>query len=254
MDKNQISNLIKIILISIALFSITVMLIKRFIYFQPSSKLFPTSESYEDIKQGELHGRIFSGTDPDKPIIVFCHGNAGNLTTRNDKIAPLCKMGYSVLIFDYSGYGKSQGVPNEQQCYDDASVFIALLRQTKNPEEIVLYGESMGAPIAVFAARRYGIPTVIVESSLISIKNIIKTKFKFLSFLSFLFPEFNMKSFLKGFQGRVLMLHSPSDEIIPFSNAEKVREMVTKFLPIRGDHNNPIIPWEEVDKFITQKE
>ena len=252
MKKQNNTDLFQISIIIFIVIIIGVMGIKRFIYFRPSFDFLPAVESYQDINHGKLHGRFFEVKDSNKPVIVFCHGNAGNLTHRSPKISALYNMGYSVLIFDYCGYGKSKGIPNEQQCYDDASMFVALLRQTHKPEQIVMYGESMGAAVAVYVAHRYGINTVILESSLTSIKHVIQNKFRLLSFLSPLFSEFNTESFLKGYKGRVLMMHSETDELVPYSNAAVLRDTVTKFITIKGDHNSPIIPWNEVDNFIME--
>jgi alpha/beta superfamily hydrolase len=251
MKPEQKVKLVQIGLIILVVMVITVMLIKRFLYFHPSRDLQPATDPYRDINQGSLHARFFEG-DPNKPIILFCHGNAGNLSDRSSKVSALIGLGYSVLIFDYSGYGKSKGIMSEQQCYEDASVFVALLRQDRSQKQIVMYGESMGAPVAIYVARRYNIQTVILESSLTSIKDVIKSKCGFLSFLSFLFPEFNTKSYIKGFKGRILVLHSQQDEIIPYESAVEMKEDVTKFIPMEGDHNNPYIPWSEVSKFIDQ--
>lgn len=254
--KSEIFNtLLRFVFVIIVCIFILVMLVKRFVYFHPMSELLPSKEPYQDIYQGSLdnrlHGRFFQG-DPKKPVILMCHGNAGNLSTRSDKITPFTQRGYSVLIFDYSGYGNSTGKMSEQQCYDDASVFVALLRQDRSPSEIVLYGESLGAPVAMYVARRYNIPTVILESSLISVKDIIKDKCAFLSPLSFLFPEFDTRSCIEGFKGRILMLHSMQDEICSYNSTLGLQKSVTKFITIQGGHNNPVIPWNEIEKFIDQ--
>ena len=252
MDEQLIAMLIKIGVVVVVIIIIGVMVAKRFLYFHPSHEMLPTNEPYTEINQGTLNGRMFEG--PSDKIVVYCHGNAGNLSTRPGMVSSFLKLGYSVLIFDYSGFGKSKGVPTEQQCYDDASTFIALLRQKYPAEKIVMYGTSLGAPVAIYVARRYDIPTVILESSLTSIKNVIKKNYSIFSFLSFLFPEFDMESYLKGFKGRVLMMHSQTDEMIPYESAVELQGLVTKFITITGGHNTPVIPWEEIQSFIENKQ
>ena len=114
-------NIIKICLITTVVIIITVLLIKRFIYFQPSNEFIPYKETYQDISEGNLHG-WFIGEKGNKTVLI-CHGNGGNISHRQYLIEPLTKLGYSVLIFDYSGYGRSRGIPSETQFYHDASVF-----------------------------------------------------------------------------------------------------------------------------------
>lgn len=126
----------------------------------------------------------------------------------------------------------------------------AYLYKLYSPQNIIVYGESLGAPIAVFVARRYSIPTLILDSPLPSIKIFIKSKYPALSFISFIFSEFDTEFYLTGYKGRTLMFHSKNDDIIPFESTINLQKIVTKFIPITGTHNNPDIPWNEIKNFI----
>lgn len=251
MNKQYTDFLIKISVIIIVAIFLAVILIKRFLYFRPSSHFYNTQEPYKVINHGHLHGWLLENPQSEK-IILFCHGNRGNVSHCEYKITALKNLGYSVLVFDYSGYGKSSKVPSEQQLYDDASAMTALLRQQYRVENIILYGESMGGPIATYAARRYSISTLILEGPLPSVKIYVDYKHKFFNWLSFLFPEFDTYSYLHGYKGRSLLLHSPTDEVIPYQSTLHLQEIVTKHIPIDGSHSNAIIPWGEVKNFIEQ--
>ena len=146
-------NTIKIVLIVLAIVIISVLLIKRFLYFQPSTDFLPYKETYKDISEGNLHGWLIQGG---QKIVIVCHGNTGNISHRQYIIDSLEKLGYSVLIFDYSGYGRSRGIPSEKQFYQDASVFVNMMLKQTDKSNIILYGESIGAPVAAFIARKYG--------------------------------------------------------------------------------------------------
>jgi fermentation-respiration switch protein FrsA (DUF1100 family) len=244
----QYETLLNLCLIILAVIIIAVLVVKRFVYFQPSSVFINTIEPYKVINRGHIHSWLLEGTL--NKVILFCHGNAGNISHREKKVSTLNKLGYSVLIFDYSGYGKSGGIPSEQNCFNDASIMVAYLRESYNPNEIIIYGESLGAPIATYVARRYSIPTVILESSLPSVKILIKNKFKILSFLSFLFPEFDTSTYLDGYLGRSLILHSVTDEIVPYETTHQLRKLATQHIQITGSHNLPIIPWDKIKGFI----
>jgi pimeloyl-ACP methyl ester carboxylesterase len=242
-------NIIKICLITLVIIIITILLIKRFVYFQPSSTFVPYSETYEDISEGNLHG-WFIGEKGAKTVLI-CHGNTGNISHRQHLIDPLIELGYSVLIFDYSGYGRSRGIPSESQFYHDASVFIEILLEFTNKNNIILYGESIGAAVAAYIARKYQIDTLIIDSGLPSIKKYIHSHFSILgSLMGFLFSEFNTVEFLKGYNGSMLIMHSPADEIIPYIITDEIRTYSKQSINIKGTHNNRDIPWDQVDLFI----
>jgi pimeloyl-ACP methyl ester carboxylesterase len=244
----QLGLILKIGIPALLILMIIVLIVKRFIYFQPESTFVETKEPYQVRRNAHIYSWVLQGTN-DK-LIIFCHGNAGNISHREHKVSELNKLGYTVAIFDYSGYGKSGGIPTEQKCYDDASKMVTLLKLDYPRQNIIMYGESLGGPVATYVARRYKIPILILESALVSIKSLIIDKYRFLSFLAFLFPEFDTESFLYGYNGRTLMLHSVTDEIINFQTTSNIQTLSTRVIKMRGSHNNPQIPWDEIDKFI----
>lgn len=251
MNKYLTESLIKGILIIFVSIIIIVLLIKRFIYFRPSKKFIITKGVYKPIHHKHLYGWLLDNPNSDK-IILLCSGNTGNISYNEDKIMALGNLGYSVLAFDYSGYGKSNGVPTEQQLYDDASHMTAMLHQQYQPQQIILYGTNIGGPIATYVARRYSIPTLILETPIANMKVFIENKFPFLSWISFIFSEFDCSSYLYGFKGRSLLLHAVIDEIIPYESTIHLQKMATLHIPLDGSHNDPILPWEDIKAFIEQ--
>lgn len=247
-------NIIKIGLIVLSITIITVLLIKRFVYFRPITEFLPYKNTYQDISEGNLHG-WFIGNKGNHPTVLICHGNAGNISHKQSLIDCIADLGYSVMIFDYSGYGRSRGIPSELQLYQDASIFTEMLLEFTNINNIILYGESIGAPVAAYIARKYQINTLIIDSGLPSIKKYIKSRFSFLgSLLGFLFSEFNTESYLHGYKGNLLVMHSLTDEIIPYIITDVMRANATEVIIIKGTHNNRIIPWDKVDTFIKNKQ
>ena len=241
--------LIKITIIVLVLMFVIILLIKRFIYFRPSHTFLPVQENYKDIIHGHLHGWLLENQSNNK-IILYCHGNTGNMSYCDNKISSLKQLGYNVLIFDYSGFGKSSGVPSEQQLYDDASMITALVRQTYSTEQIILYGESLGATIAIYVAIRYKIPLVILESPLPSMRIIAEKILGRAKFLAFPFIEFNIENYLKGYHGKSLLIHSINDEKIPYETIVNLQNLVTLHIPVTGLHDSIIIPWNEIKRFI----
>ncbi len=229
------------------------LVIKRFVYFNPSYEFMAPRDNYQDIYEGYLHAWYKEGPDGTRgKVILFCHGNAGNLSSRQDKLINLSKLGHSVLIFDYSGFGQSRGVPNEEMCYANADTFYGhLLRRGYSPQNIIPYGESLGAPVASFIARKYNLPMVIIESGLTNMKDMVKTHApSLLKFLYVFFPEFNSIKFLTGYKGKSLVMHSQEDEIIPMNVAQHLMAIATVPIVIKGLHKSPEIPWEKIGEFI----
>ena len=249
MEKKLVDILVNALLIIALLLFIITILIKRFVYFRPSSLMNEPKDKYRNVNHKHLHGWLLENEASDK-IILFCHGYRGNISHEQDRIITLRNLGYSVLAFDYSGYGKSGGVPSEQQLYDDTSDMIALLRQKYRPEQIIVYGFSLGGSVATYAARRYGIPTLILESPLPSIKIYLKSKYPMLSFFAPLFQEFDTYAYLDGFKGKSLILHSVEDEKISYESMKNLINISSFNIQMRGSHNKPNIPWNDVKTFI----
>lgn len=238
----------KIVIITFTALFVLTLIIKRFVYFRPGFSFIPPKEAFLDIYEGNLHAWYREGTS-DK-IILFCHGNAGNLSHRQDKVIELLKLGHSVLIFDYSGYGQSKGVPNEDMCYANADMFFNFLLKKGYPKDkIIPYGESLGSAVACYLARKYKTPSVIIESGIPGIKYIIKNKLK-IPLIGLIFNEFDTVSFLNGYGGKSLVLHCINDEVIPYELMSQIKSMSTVFVDMDGSHNNPVIPWEIIDTFI----
>ncbi len=247
MDKKLKAILIKIALTLIVLVFLTTLLTKRFIYFRPSSIFLPVNETYKVIKQGHLHGWLAEGP-PNSKVILICHSNKGNVSHVASLMEKFNNMGFTVLAFDYSGFGKSRGIPSEQQLYEDASYMVALLRQTYQPADIILYGHGLGAPVATYVSRRYSIPTLIIVSPFISARSIVNNTP--LKYISVLFSEFNTEDYLSGYRGRSIMIHSRDDEYVPYDTTIALQGLVTLHIPSSGTHKDVDIPWETVKRFI----
>lgn len=240
---------LKIFLATIVIIFISILIIKRFAYFRPSHKFIPPVLKYEDVYEGKLHGWFIQGQN--EYVILFCHGNGGNISHRQEKLIELNKTGCSILIFDYSGYGQSKGVPHESLCYDNGCKFMELLlRKGYKKENIIPYGESLGAAVATYVARNYKLNKLIIESGLPSIKSVIKSWGAFFKAISFIFYEFNTVSYLSTYKGRSLVLHSFEDEIIPIQVVSELKTFSTEFVEMKGTHNNPEIPWDRINRFI----
>lgn len=241
---------IQIVIICIALFFLMILVIKRFVYFRSSREFYESVQAnFVNLYEGGIHAWFLPNPETTK-VVLFCHGNEGNIFFKQEKIIKLHSLGTSVLAFDYSGYGRSQGVPNEQICYHNAGMYLEYLLRTFDKTNIILYGEGTGSAVASYTARRYGIRNLILESSIPSMKSFVSTKYPILKYISFFFPEFDMASYIKNFNGNILILHCLNDEVVPFTEIEKIAGDGCILTPMNGSHDFPIIPWNLIGEYI----
>jgi hypothetical protein len=175
-------------------------------------------------------------------VLLFCHGNAGNISHRLDSIRIFHDLGLDVFIFDYRGYGKSRGSPDEEGTYRDAEAardyLVTDLRV--NPEKIVLFGRSLGGAVAAEIALRRRAGALIIESGFTSVPDLGKKFFPYLPVA--LLSRFNYSSIDKVGNVKIpkLFIHSPGDEIVPYDQGVKLFEKAQEpkeFLSISGGHN-----------------
>jgi len=248
----MLDTIVKFTLIAIAFIFIAILIVKRFYYFRPGYEFMYPQAQFEDIVEGNVHSWLLNGDNG--KVVLFCHGNAGNLSHRQDKLIAINKMGYSVLIFDYSGFGRSKGVPSEDTCYHNGCMYAELLIKKYGKQNVIVYGESLGAAVAAHVALKHNIPTLVIESGLPSIKDYIKSKMKIVGTLfGFLFNDFNTLEYLRSYRGKVLVMHCANDEIVSWDSTEEMRNRALHVVKMSGGHNSPEIPWPEIDNFIKLK-
>lgn len=189
-----------------------------------------------------LHGWYIPHPDAHR-VLLFFHGNAGNVSHRGDSIAIFHRLGLDVFIIDYRGYGRSEGSPDERGLYRDATAAWRFLTEQQGFEgrNVVLFGRSLGGVVAAELASRVDAGALILESTLSSGRDFARSAFPLLSRVVALRYEFDTVRSLRSVHCPVLVLHSPDDEIMPYALGEKVyraapepRQMVR----LRGDHNS----------------
>jgi fermentation-respiration switch protein FrsA (DUF1100 family) len=160
-----------------------------------------------------LHGWFFKAGEP---TIIFFHGNAGNITERGPTVAGLAKRGISVFVFDWRGYGKSDGKPSESGLFRDALAAYDYT-QACTHGEIVAYGESLGGPYAAYVAAHRKVRCVIIENSFPSLAAIGNALYKPLP-LGYTAPFSLMTTrWLNQAGAPVLVMHGKHDQVIPFA-------------------------------------
>lgn len=237
---------------------IGLVLLNAFMYFQQPRMIFypmPVLEStpaqwglvYEDVALQaadgvRLHGWYVPAAGAEQ-VLLFFHGNAGNISHRRASLEIFHRLGLNVLMIDYRGYGQSEGSPDEAGLYRDAMAAWDYLIDERGfaADEVVIFGRSLGGAVAVQLASQVPARGLIVESSLSSARDFARVVFPLLSRLIVLRYDFNSVAKLPQVQAPVLVLHSPEDEVMPFHLGERVFAAAPEpklFVRLRGDHNN----------------
>lgn len=181
--------------------------------------------------------------------LLFFHGNAGNISHRLEKIIFFNGLKLNVFIIDYRGYGKSRGKPREKGLYTDAQAsYEYLVEKYKiDPENIILYGESLGSAVAIDLALKVKVRALILEGAFPSIKDLARSIYPFISL--FLFTnKFDSLGKIKNISVPKLFLHSRDDEIVPFKLAQKFYNKASEpkqLVELRGGHNSAFLDSQE---------
>jgi len=227
---------------------------------QPSMIFFPHSDleatprdwrlDYEDVRLRtadgvELHG-WFVPHRGSRRVLLFFHGNAGNISHRRESIEIFHRLGLNILILDYRGYGESRGKPTEKGLYLDARAAWRYLTEDRGyaPSDIVIFGRSLGGVVAAKLASEVAPGGLILESSFSCAKDAAREIFPLLSRVVVMRFELDAATYVRGARCPVLVLHSPDDEIIPYRLGRKLFEAAPepkRFIELRGGHNEGFV-------------
>jgi len=252
--KRRLITAIQIICIIVVIYSIFGWILY---YFQPRFVYHPLPDvtynpkdigiEYEDVyfqaQDGiELNGWFVPG-DSNMPTVLFCHGNAGNITHRLDTIKIFYELGLNCFIFDYRGYGNSKGSPDEEGTYLDAYAAYLWLTDNKHiePKRIILFGRSLGGSIAADLASKVSAGSLVVESAFTSFVAVGKKYYPFMPVKLFARFDYNTIGHIKKVKAPVMVIHSPDDRIISFKFGKQLFEAANepkKFVEIAGGHND----------------
>ena len=191
-----------------------------------------------------LHGWFIDGRS--SQILLFFHGNAGNISHRLDSIRQFLNLGLSVLIIDYRGYGQSGGRTTEKGIYRDADAAWRYLTEDRgiSAGDIVIFGRSLGASVAAQLATQQQPLALIVESSFTSVPDIAQELYPWLPARWLSRFSHSTRDYIQDVRCPVLVTHSRDDEIIPFHHGEAIFAAANEprtLLALRGSHNDAFL-------------
>ncbi|MCB1101582.1 MAG: alpha/beta hydrolase [Kiritimatiellae bacterium] len=175
--------------------------------------------------------------------LIYCHGNAGNLTTRIDLAARLHTLPVNLFLFDYRGYGRSKGIPSERGVYQDALAAYEVVRAKHGDMEtppVMVYGASLGGPVAVEVAVRRPVSGLILECTFTSSRELGRHWFPRLPVSAISRYQFDALAKIGSVKAPVLIAHSPEDQLIPYALGRRLYDAAPEpkqFVDLQGGHD-----------------
>ncbi|MFZ1936829.1 MAG: alpha/beta hydrolase [Thermoguttaceae bacterium] len=210
----------------------------------------PAGLQFEDARFVSADGTRLHGwyipCENARATVLYCHGNGGNVAYWADAARSLHdRVGVSVLLFDYRGYGRSEGTPSEAGVLADARAARAWLAQREKIAEgqIVLMGRSLGGGVAVDLAAADGARALVLESTFTSLPDVAQTMFPLLPVRLLMQTRLNSEKKIANYHGPLLQSHGTADRLIPYAIGRRLFDAANQpkqFVPIaNGDHNDP---------------
>ena len=222
----------------------------RMIYFPyrelaatPAAVGLPFEEQWLKTADGMRIHAWFLPHPAERGVILFSHGNGGNLSHRLDSLRIFHALGWSVLIYDYRGYGLSDGAPDEAGTYRDAEAAWRHLVDGRGyrPERIVSFGRSLGGAVAAELASRHPPAALILESTFTSVPDMAAELYPLFPVRLLARYRYDARARLAEIHTPLLVIHSRDDEIVPFRHGERLFAAAgdpKRFVAIEGGHND----------------
>jgi fermentation-respiration switch protein FrsA (DUF1100 family) len=195
-----------------------------------------------------------------RAVVLYCHGNGGNIGSRLDYVAIFNDLGLSTLMVNYRGYGESEGSPSEAGTYMDIETAWAYLTEELQipPEQILVYGESLGGGVASYIAKKHQPGGLILASTFTRLNDRAAELYPLIPIRLLSKFSYNNIDRLPEINSPVLVIHSPDDRIIPFHHGKALYAAANEpkeFSQISGDHNAGFLDsgstyTEAIDQFV----
>jgi uncharacterized protein len=237
-----------IVLTALALLTGCGSAVERSLIYYPTRRLEATPEEYripfEDVRTTaedgvRLHGWYVPGSRA--ATLLWCHGNAGNISHRLDNLRLFRdRLGVGVLLFDYRGYGLSDGAPSETGTYHDARAFRAWLRgRIPADRPVVYFGRSLGAAVAAHLAEEDPPAALVLETPFTSVRAMANATLPGAGY--FFRTRYDTLARVPKVRAPLLVLHGDADEVVPLQHGRAVFEAARepkRFVVIAGARHN----------------
>lgn len=223
---------------------------RRLIYFPPAGYGTTPRDlglAYEDLTLTTEDGVGLAAwlvlRDGARATVLFCHGNADNMSDLCTSVRALHQLGYSVLLFDYRGYGRSRGQPSEVGLYRDAEAAWRYLTEVRGlpANRIVIAGRSLGGAVAIDLAARHAPAALVVECTFASLVDIGQRQYPLLPVGWLCRDRFESIKKIPKVSCPKLFLQGTADELIPLEDARRLFAAAAEpkqLIETPGQHNN----------------
>jgi len=249
--RRVVFSILRIVLVSYIGVVMLLFLFQSRLVFVPSRTVDATPTDaglrYEEVWFNATDGVKLNGwyvpAEQPRATVLLCHGNAGNISDRLDLLHVMNRMGLNAFIFDYRGYGRSEGKPTEKGTYADAEgAWRWLTEEKKIPaEQIILAGHSLGGPIAAWVAREHRPGGLVLEGSFTSMLDLARGMYPWLPVRWLLRFRYDTAEYVSGVTCPLLVVHSREDETVPFELGRRLYEGAPEpkwFLELTGTHDD----------------
>lgn len=215
---------------------------ERRLTFMPSQFGMEFEDVYFDAADGvKLNAWLISAGD-DAPMVMWFHGNAGTIADRLDNARLLLDRGLSLFMVEYRGYGKNGGEPSEKGIYQDGQgAYDYLIARGTAPENLIIFGRSLGSTVAVYVASGNECAGVILETAFTNMADMAKAHFPIIPGLGSFKDKFCSIDRIPSIGAPILFIHGDRDELVPYEFGRKLFEAAPsekEFYTIPGAHHN----------------
>lgn len=221
----------------------------RFVYF-PSDELVITPSDlgmdYRDVwiesaNGAMMHAWIVPAVDS-RGVVLYCHGNGGNVSYTTDLIGVFHQLGFSTLVFDYQGYGRSEGSPSEGNTRADAAAAWRYLVEDEGipPHRIIAFGRSLGGAVASRLAVDHTPAVLVLDSAFTSLPDMARHLYPIMPVRWLARFEYATVDYVRQVNCPVIVIHSEDDRLVPISHGREIFRAAgepKRFITTRGGHN-----------------
>lgn len=195
-----------------------------------------------------------NGPEDKTPLIIYFGGNGEELSWNIDQFLKISD--YNTALINYRGYGNSTGTQSEENFFSDALAIYDYLKIQKKvkPENILVFGRSLGSGVAVYLASKREVGGMILVTPYDSINEVAKGKAPAILVYLFLQERYDSKKYIRDVRCRVLLIAAEKDTVIPVVHAENLYKLIVAhrtYVLIKGAGHNDIVHFSEYEKTVT---
>ncbi len=216
----------------------------------------PFEELFLKTEDGEhLNAIHFKNKDP-KGVILYFHGNKGNLSRWGEISSFFAKKQYDVVVMDYRSYGKSTGTITEEKLYKDAQLFYDYVVANYKEHQVIVYGRSLGTSIATKISSINNPANLILETPFNTMEEVTSHWLPIFPIKSILRYKFPSNKFIKAVKCPVTIYHGTDDGVVPYGSGKRLFENIQtsnkRMITIGGGSHNDLIKFKKYINTIDQ--